>query len=404
MKPPIRTLLFSTLYPSSARPVHGVFVETRLRELLGTGVVETRVLAPVPWFPSVHPRFGEYARIAATPAREVRHGIEVLHPRYPVLPKIGMGIAPLLLALASIGPLRRLIRAGFDFDLIDAHYLYPDGVAAVMLAGWLAMPVVVTARGSDLNLVSRFALPRRQIAWAARRADASIGVCNALAEQLRVWAPADQVHVMRNGVDLRRFRPEPREAARARLKCRGAPLLLSVGNLVPNKGHDLVIDALLQLVARWPQARLAIVGEGPERERLRAHAAQRGCADRVVFAGRVDPEAMADWYNAADVLVLASSREGWANVLLESLACGTPLVTTRVGGSPEVVRDERVGRLVDRRDGAALAEAIDALLGNPPQRDAVRRYAEAYSWDATSRAQLELFRRLVVVPREPVLA
>ncbi|WP_201744886.1 hypothetical protein, partial [Escherichia coli] len=120
-------LSFSTLYPSSVRPTHGIFVETRLRELLKSGRVESRVVAPVPWFPSTQPRWGEYAKFAATPAREQRNGIDVLHPRYLLAPKVGMSSAPLTLALGARAALRQLIDEGFDFDLIDAHYYYPDG-------------------------------------------------------------------------------------------------------------------------------------------------------------------------------------------------------------------------------------------------------------------------------------
>lgn len=401
----IRTLLFSTLYPSRARPLHGLFVETRLRELLRTGEVETTVMAPVPWFPSAHPRWGDYAAMAATPARETRSGIDVLHPRYPVVPKVGMTIAPLLLAAASIGPIRRLIAEGRDFDLIDAHYFYPDGVAATMLARHFRKRVVVTARGSDLNVISRYPTARWLMQWAARHADASIGVCSALAEQIKPWTSSERVHVVRNGVDLQRFRPASAEDARRRLRTGGSPLLLSVGHLVENKGHALAIDALAEIRRHFPDARLAIVGQGPDRERLRERAALRGCEERVTFAGAVEHASMIDWYNAADVLVLASAREGWANVLLEALACGTPVVATRVGGSPEVVTDERVGRLVENRDGSSIAEAVQRLLRGKPDRETIRRYAEGFSWDSTSRAQIELFRRLPPLGRaEPVPA
>ena len=401
----IRTLLFSTLYPSSARPLHGLFVETRLRELLRSGEVETRVMAPVPWFPSSDPRWGEYARMAATPTRETRHGIDVLHPRYPVVPKVGMTIAPMLLAAASIGPIRRLVADGGDFDIIDAHYFYPDGVAATMLARFFRKRVVITARGSDINVISRYPVARRLMQWAARRADASIGVCNALADQIKPWTASERVHVVRNGVDLQRFRPVPREDARRKLDIRGSPLLLSVGHLVENKGHALVIDALAEIRKHFPDAGLAIVGHGPDRERLRQHAASRGCADRVTLVGAVENASMVDWYNAANVLVLASAREGWANVLLESLACGTPVVATRVGGSPEVLTDERVGRLVEGRDGQSIAESVLPLLSDYPDGADVRRYAEGFSWDATSRAQVELFRGLPALERaEPVPA
>ena len=401
----IRTLLFSTLYPSRARPLHGLFVETRLRELLRTGEVETTVMAPVPWFPSAHPRWGDYAAMAATPARETRSGIDVLHPRYPVVPKVGMTIAPLLLAAASIGPIRRLIAEGRDFDLIDAHYFYPDGVAATMLARHFRKRVVVTARGSDLNVISRYPTARRLMQWAARHSDASIGVCSALAEQIKPWTSSERVHVVRNGVDLQLFRPVSAEDARRRLRTGGSPLLISVGHLVENKGHALVIDALAEIRRHFPDAHLAIVGQGPDRERLRERAALRGCEERVTFAGAVEHASMIDWYNAADVLVLASAREGWANVLLEALACGTPVVATRVGGSPEVVTDERVGRLVENRDGSSIAESVQRLLLGKPDRETIRRYAEGFSWDLTSRAQVELFRQLPPLGRaEPVPA
>jgi len=163
---PIRTLLFSTLYPSSVRPGHGIFVETRLRELLQSGQVATQVVAPVPWFPSTNPRYGDYARMAATPAQEVHNGISVLHPRYLLPPKVGMSLAPFLLALGALPTLKKIIRSGFDFDVIDAHYYYPDGVAAALLARYFNKPLVVTARGSDVNLIANFAVPRSLMRWA----------------------------------------------------------------------------------------------------------------------------------------------------------------------------------------------------------------------------------------------
>jgi glycosyltransferase involved in cell wall biosynthesis len=274
-----------------------------------------------------------------------------------------------------------------------------------MLARYFQKRVVVTARGSDINLISRYPAARQLMRWAARHSDASIGVCSALAEQIKPWTTPERVHVVRNGVDLQRFRPVPHEEARRKLQIGASPLLLSVGHLVENKGHAVVIDALAEIRKHYPDASLAIVGQGPDRGRLREHAALRGCADRVTFAGAVDHSSMIDWYNAADVLVLASAREGWANVLLESLACGTPVVATRVGGSPEVVTDERVGRLVESRDGGSIADSVQRLLRGNPDRGTVRRYAEAFSWDSTSRAQVELFRQLPPLGRpDPVPA
>lgn len=391
----LRTLLFSTLYPSSARPLHGIFVETRLRELLRSGEVETQVVAPVPWFFSTDARWGEYATMARTPHHELHHGIAVHHPRYLLLPKVGMTMAPFSLALAALPTLRQLIADGYDFDVIDAHYYYPDGVAAALLARWLDKPFVVTARGTDLNLIPQHRLPRKMIHWAAARADASIGVCAALMDVLRDWGlDGSRLHVIRNGVDLERFTPWPQEAMRAKLGLAGAPLLLSVGHLIERKGHHLAVEALAQLLPAHPQARLLIVGEGAERGSLEQLIRRLGVQDHARLVGAVPNDQLAQWYSAADALILASSREGWANVLLESMACGTPVVATRIWGTPEVVANATAGQLVDERSGAGIAAGVAALLRGLPDRAAVRAYAEGFSWQGTTDRQLELLSSL----------
>jgi len=394
----IRILTFTTLYPSSVRPGHGIFIETRLRELLSSGQVNVRVVAPVPWFFSEDLRYGEYARMARTPARELHNGIDVLHPRYLLPPKVGMTIAPLAIALGAVGAIRQLIAEGFEFDVIDAHYYYPDGVAAALLARYFNKPFTVTARGTDLNLIPQYLLPRKMMQWAAGQAMASIGVCAALVDVLRAWNIApDRLHVMRNGVDLQRFHPVPKEEARAQLGLEGSPLLISVGYLIERKGHHVVIEALSRLLVNYPLARLVIVGEGEQRQRLQNLCQELGVQDRVSFTGALANDQLSRWYSAADVMVLASSREGWANVLLESMACGTPVVATRIWGTPEVVANDSVGRLVDQRDGRAFEKAIVSLLSAYPDRMLVRAYAENFSWQSTTEAQLALFAKTIQV-------
>jgi glycosyltransferase involved in cell wall biosynthesis len=386
----IRTLLFSTLYPSSVRPVHGIFVETRLRELLKSGKVETRVVAPVPWFPLSGKRFGEYGKFAATPRLEYRNGVEVHHPRYFLLPKIGMNMAPYSLARGALPAIRRLTRDGFEFDLIDAHYYYPDGVAACLLAEWLGKPFVVTARGSDLNLMPRYARPRRLIVRAAERAAGSIGVSSALMANLeKLGADPGKLHVMQNGVDLERFQPVARDDARQRaaLPMEGR-ILLSVGHLVELKGHDIAIEALRLLPDDFV---LVIAGSGPERRNLERLAETRGLEGRVRFAGQIANEELKWWYSAADALVLCSSREGWANVLLEAMACGTPAIATDIPGTREVVAAPEAGRLMKARTPQALADAWNDLSTSAPDRVKVRSYAERFGWNATTQAQLRLF-------------
>ena len=389
----MKVLLFSTLYPSCVRPIHGIFVETRLRELLKTGEVQAKVVAPVPWFPAQAKRFGAYAKFAATPHMEQRNGVEVHHPRYFLLPKVGMNMAPYAMALGALRTIRRLQRQGFDFDFIDAHYYYPDGVAASLLAKWLGKPFVVTARGSDLNLISQYAFPRRLILQAADQAAASIGVCQALMDRLaELGADRSRLNVLRNGVDLERFVPEDRSAARERLGlAKEGRYLLMVGNLVELKGHHIAIDALAHL----PGVTLLIAGAGPGQGALRALANRIGVADRVHWAGVVPQGELKWWYSAADALALCSSREGWPNVLLEAMACGTPVLSTNVSGTPDMVNTPAAGVLMERRDAQTLAEAWAHLFAYLPSREATRAHAETFSWDATTQGQLRLFRRVV---------
>ena len=394
MSRPIRTLLFSSLYPSEVRPIHGIFVETRLRELIKSGQVESKVVAPVPWFPFTGERFGEYGKFAATPRVEHRNGLEVHHPRYFLPPRIGMNMAPYSMALAAMPTIRRLMRQGFDFDLLDAHYYYPDGVAAGMIARKLGKPFVVTARGTDLNMIPRYPFPRKLILDTADRAAASIGVCKALMESLaELGGDRAKLNVFRNGVDLERFAPEPRDAARKSLKLpANRRLLLSVGHLIERKGHRIAIEALPLLPA---DVDLIIVGTGPEFSALEALVVQLGVAGRVHFAGMIPQTELKWWYSAVDILLLCSSREGWANVLLEGMACGTPVVATDIWGTPEVVSTPDAGLLMRERTAPALADSVQALFADYPARDKVRRHAEGFSWEQTTQDQLRLFRRII---------
>lgn len=387
----MKLLTFSSLFPNAVRPSHGIFVETRLRYLLASGKAESRVVAPVPWFPFKHPRFGDYAAFAEVPAEEERYGIHVRHPRYLLLPKIGMNSAPALMAACVKPVIGRMLDEGYDFDIIDAHYFYPDGVAAVKLGKYFNKPVVITARGTDINLIPQYKQPRDMILWAANNADGIITVCQALKDEMvGLGVAPDRITPLRNGVDLERFAPMDRAQARAELGIEGFTLI-SVGGLDPRKAHDLTIRALTLL----PDVKLLIAGRGPELKRLEALAAEVKVQDRVTFLGSVAQPELKKYYNAADAMVLASSREGWANVLLESMACGTPVVASNVWGTPEVVGAPEAGVLMEDRTFEKLAEGVKRLRAEYPDHAATRRYAERFSWDDTTNGQLALFSRLM---------
>ncbi len=387
----MRILTFTTLYPNLLQPQHGIFVETRLRKLIASGIVSARVVAPCPWFPFRSERFGRYGVFAQMPSEETRHGLHVEHPRYPVLPRIGMSAAPLALCAAMLPLLRRQIRHGRDFDLIDAHYFYPDGVAAVLLGCALDRPVIVTARGSDLNLIAQHAVPRGWIRWAARHADGLVAVSGGLKRRLvELGIGADRVRVLRNGVDLGLFHPRARGGARGALGFT-RPILLAVGNLVALKRHWLMVEALTRL----PEVELVVVGEGPERAGIEKLARQRKLSDRVRLLGRVPQDRLPEIYSAADLLLLISTHEGWPNVLLESMACGTPVVVSPIDGIADIVGTAEAGRILADVNPSGLAEAIRELLAAPPSRAATRLYAEQFDWQSTTDGQIALFHEIL---------
>ena len=388
-------LTVTTLFPNPVKPTHGSFVATRLEKLVASNEVTAKVVAPLPWLPS-WVRYPPAGRLDLTPRTRLHGELTVHHPRYFVVPKIGMTLTPHTLFWTLKRTFERLIAQGERFDLIDAHYFYPDGVAAVRLAQHFNLPVTVTARGTDLNLIPNYPTPRRLICEAAAHADGLITVCQALKDRLiELGTAPERITVLRNGVDLEVFKPMDRAKARANLGLRRRTLG-SVGWLIERKGHHHAICALAAL----PDTDLLIVGEGPERRALQQLAAKRGVSDRVRFLGGLHQYRLPEIYNAIDALVLASSREGWANVLLEAMACGTPVVASAVWGTPEVVSAPPAGVLMKTLDAEGVAEGVRDLFGKYPDRAATRRYAEGFTWDRTTQGQLALFRQ-ILARRQP---
>ncbi|NID14526.1 glycosyltransferase [Luteibacter yeojuensis] len=275
---------------------------------------------------------------------------------------------------------RELRRARYDVML--ASWAYPDAAGAAWVARLLGIPYVVKVHGSDLNVQAGHRLRRPQIRSALRGAAGVIAVSQALARKaVELGARADTVDAIYNGVDTRLFHRGDRTAARRRLGLPPeAPIVIYVGNLKATKGcHDL-IEAFPALVRRHHDARLVYVGDGASRANLEDRASSLCCSTAVRFAGAVDHAELSDWFRAANVLCLPSHNEGVPNVVLEAMACGTPIVATTVGGIPEVVPD-LAGILVPPHQphelGVALVEAFERHF-DPA---AIAEHAATFRWD-----------------------
>jgi teichuronic acid biosynthesis glycosyltransferase TuaC len=386
----MRVLTISTLFPDSSRPAFGNFVERQTLALAARDDVAVEVVAPIglPLWPlSLHPRYRGRGRL---PERETWKGLCVHRPRFRVTPWNRGGSAGSLARVLL--PALRAIRERFPFEVIDAEFFWPDGVAAARLGEALGVPVSVKARGSDIDHWGHHGEAGRQMIAAAARVQGLLAVSEALkARMVALGMPVEKIKVHHTGIDSDLFRPRDRAAAKAALGATG-PLIASVGALIPLKGHDLALAALAEI----PEATLLIVGNGPERSRLERSARRLGIAGRVRFLGVRPHEALPAILAAADVMLLASRREGLANVWIEALACGTPIVIAETGAAHEVLDRPEAGRTA-AREPRALAAAVREILADPPAAEAVRAAALRFGWqrnaDELNRHLLDLIER-----------
>ncbi|MFO0706481.1 MAG: glycosyltransferase, partial [Nitrospira sp.] len=342
--------------------------------------IELRIVAPVPYYPPV--KVGARSKYRQVVEKELCEGIEVTHPRYLLTPKIGMSLYGISLCLSVLSHVKHIQRT-FDFDVIDSHFVYPDGFAAVLLGAILGRPVTISARGSDVNVYKNMFLIPRLLRYALEKADRVIAVSQALATAISdLGIRSGKIAVIPNGVDCGKFYPEDPAEMKKRLGYGGEHLVLSVGHLTVNKGFDILLRALKIIRDRKEELcpHLAIIGDGPIRGDLEVLARALGLEHLVRFVGAVPHGELRAWYNAADLFCLASEREGWPNVVGEALACGTPVVATRAGGIPEIVNASSLGILTDRTP-LAFAESIAEALARQWDRETIVEAARRRSWD-----------------------
>jgi teichuronic acid biosynthesis glycosyltransferase TuaC len=301
-----------------------------------------------------------------------------------------MSLQPNLMAKTLISAMKQIQRDGFDFDVIDVFYLYPDAVAAAIAAEYFGKPLVATAFGNDLSLIAANS-PRaaRRILWAVDKAERCTTVCRALEDILvDMGANPSKVQVILHGVDAELFKPaQNRDVLRSTLGISG-PTLLTAGHLIERKGIHIAVEALKYL----PTFSLLIAGDGPEDSSLKTLALKYGVSDRITFLGHVNQAALAEYYAASDAFILMSSREGIANVMMESMSCGTPVVATNVYGAPEIITCPEAGILIPSRTVSALVTGIEALFSNMPTRDATRNHASQFNWSETTRNHVEIYK------------
>lgn len=368
MKP--RLLIFSNLYPLPWEPQRGMFNFQQFSRL--TENFEVRVVVPVSfidWYANKN--------ITALPDNNYSGPERWLFP-YFFTPKIFRGLYPWMMTMSLHFQLFDRIKQ-FAPDYVLGSWLYPDGIVAAAIAGRLAIPYVLKAHGSDINVYLDHSARGKAILAACNGARKVIVVSNALKEilLLRGMTPP-QIEVLYNGIDAARFYSADIFASRSDLS--RLRKLLFVGNLKRDKGVMELLQAFLALDNRV-DCQLTIVGDGSMRREMENLVRIQDQTANIHFAGSLPHAALPDLMRAADLLVLPSYREGVPNVILEAMACGLPVVATSVGGIPEIVEPDITGLLVPEKNVDALKQAIQKALVHPWDSGAIAQRSQRFNWD-----------------------
>lgn len=395
----MKILVLTDMFPCKDEPISGVFVYELTKALSHKNEVVV-----------VHPRLWNPLGMSASFAKEMNaggssdgknkydgpvNGIDVYRPKLFVLPKGDRLFFRAFAFFFSALPLVKRLQKKFPFDLIHAHMACPAGFAAVLLGMVCRKRVIITAHGSDVHTFPRSFFLRQLILFVLKRTHKVVTVSFALKGLLEEMVTVQKdVSVIRNGVWQDAFYPIDKAKAREKI---GLPVhrkvILFVGNLLPVKGVDFLLRAFVT-VSKTNQADLIIIGKGESAPELKVLTKTLGIEASVRFAGPVRHDEIPLWLNACDVLCLPSHREGFPTIIVEALACGRPVVATRVGGVPEAVINDSLGILIDSNHPDILASALNTALAKEWNNQAIATYGRRFSWRAIADEYQRLYEEM----------
>ena len=391
----MRVLVLSRNFPNPLWPYSGIFVLDQIKALQALGV-DAVPIAPVAWAPRALRFWPRVRKYGVIPRRDQQQGVCVEHPPILVIPhEWPLCLSGYLYYKGCRELVARRAREG-GFDLIHAHRVIPDGVAAALLGRELNIPVVCTAHGSDVNeYPERSVTARRTTQWALKHFQRLITVSDRLRQRVVELGGERHVEVVYNGADSALFQQRDRMEARKRLQLpTNRRIIVFVGRLTRVKAIPTLLTAIRKM--RSGPCHLYLVGGGELRDELVRLASELGIADRCTFVGDQPHEKIPDWLSAADCLVLCSTSEGFPAIIPETMMCHTPIVATRVGGIPEIVRDGETGLLVPPSDAFSLTHAIEQMLTDEDLRERIKSRAGSiakanFTWAANAKKTLAIY-------------
>ena len=379
------------MFPNSVNPNLGIFVKERLLHVANK--VDLTMVAPVPSFPFIE-RTKKYAGYRNILLQEECDGMTVLHPRYFMIPKYFKELDSLFYEI-SLRPFIKNIIEKNGADLLDVHWVYPDGFAALEWARQFNKKVVVTVRGNEAIHYYQNTAIRKMIVDKMSLFDHVISVSDDLKNKLinEYNVNPDKITVVHNGVDKAKF--SPIDKASARSKCgltADGKYILAISRLSSEKGLEILLEAMKMLVTE--NVKLALIGDGPLYGTLNDFVVNNNLSTKVNFIGAVPHKDLNLWYNAADVFCLSSLWEGCPNVVIEALACGTPVVSSNVGAVPHFVSGD-CGLLVPPGNFALLAKALDTMLNHSCSQASISTTPALQGWDYVADNVIDVFEKVL---------
>ena len=390
-------LVLSSLFPSNAAPGNGLFIRERMFRVAKH--VNLIVVSPVPWFPGQRLLQIFKKNYRPQPDKiEIQQGITIYYPRFLAFPGILRNLDADMIYRCTLPLIKRLKRE-YNIEIIDSHFTYPDGLAATWLANKLGLKSTITLRGTEIPH-SKLPKRRMQLLQAWRQADKLFSVSDSLRQHaIALGADGSKFTVIGNGIDTEKFKPIEKATAKRRLNIDPeAKVLITVGGLVERKGFHRVIECIPDLLKHHPKLVYLIVGganaEGNYKPQICNLADRLSVTNHIRFLGSLKPEELSLPLSAADTFILSSSNEGWANVILEAMACGTPVIASDVGGNAEVVNSEELGYIVPFGDHQKLLHAIQQALLKNWSIATLTQYANDNHWNNRINLILNEYQRL----------
>lgn len=388
----MKIISVSHMFPNIVVPNNGVFVKERLKSI--SKLVDTNIISPLPYFPFRF-FFDKYKNFNKIPYRENFDSLEVYHPKFFLIPKYFKFTDGYLYYWSTSSFFTKKILEE-KIDLLDFHWVYPDAFAGLKLAQKYNKKIIVTIRGNESICYFENTLRKKLLVNTLRKVDHIIAVSNDMKNKVvgEYGVCENNITVIPNGIQPDKFKSIDRKQAR---RVCGLELnkkyILSLCRLSHEKGLEYLFEAFACLQVE--NVELIVVGDGPLKEKLLRMALDLKIDNKVKFIGSVLHEETMFWYNSADIYCLPSLWEGCPNVIIESLACGTPVVSTKVGGIPDLVPDEIYGVLVPEADSHSLAVALDYALEKKWDRKKIEQYGSRNTWDHVADKVVSVFDKVL---------